>query len=327
MFKKLKAKANNIATSPTDKTGSALAGMQFKGGSNGKASSGPRSRPEWQCSLRPDPATGTANPFPARNGIFFLDAKVACADQTEVGNLLVALAEAGIRPVLVPSALKIVANVLKSRPKANVGARNDRSLVEAYLVAAMWAAKPTEEVVAKLNPALDMSWLEEKRYGLSDDVEAGVWLALVNGIDNLNPNGNKADIAQLAEHTKDAKLENQKQTSDRLTISHEIVTVCRNTLGPHMLFCSDRVLEASTVEDLGGPQLASRHIDIPDKSTSIGLRSKDAAKQLITELQNWKPMSPPVSPQAPVEPVRPVSPTSPEVATVEPVRAVSPMSG
>lgn len=326
MFKKLKAKANNIATSPTDKTGSALAGMQFKGGSGGGKTTA-RGRPEWQCSLRPDPATGTANPFPPRNGIFFLDAKVACADQAEVGNLLVALAEAGIRPVLVPSALKIVANVLKSRPKSNVGARNDRSIVESYLCEAMWAVKAPDETIQKLNPALDMSWLEEKRYGLSDDVEQGVWLALVNGIDNLNPNGNKADIEQLAQHTKDAKLENQKQTSDRLTISHEIVTVCRNTLGPHMLFCSDRVLEASTVEDLGGPKLASKHVDIPDKSTTIGLRSKDAAKQLITELQNWKPISPPVSPQAQVEPVRPVSPMSPQAPMVEPVRSVSPMSG
>lgn len=189
-----------------------------------------------------------------------------------------ALQRARLRPVLVPSVMKIVAGVLKQSGKW--GVMNDKSILEGHLKAALDAANAPEDVVAGLNPGLDLYWLEEKRYALPETVEEGVWKALVDGVDG-RPEG-----SVLAKAGKEGNQppEAAKQTADRLTITHEIVTVCRHTPSPHLLFTSDDVVETAVVKDLGGPDLASRSFAM-GKTSSVGWNAA-GAEQAVTELLN-----------------------------------------
>ncbi|RSH83551.1 uncharacterized protein EHS24_007239 [Apiotrichum porosum] len=283
MFKKLKAKTG---TSPTNTT-SALSGMQFRGASSGGAAAKPgtTARPSWNTSLNPDPKSSGATPFPARDGIAFLDARVVLAPPKELGYLLVALGKAKIRPVLVPAVMKVAGGILKGR--GGTGVLGDRQLLEAHFKAALEAVKAPDDIIADLNPVLSMSWLEENKYALPDDVESGMWLALVNGVDE-KPNEQPAAIVRqssaLGKAAPKQAPEVLKQASDRLSITGEVVTVCRNTLGPHLLLTGDRVLEKSAVEDLGGPDLGAITFEMSSASSNLPFKSAADADALIRKL-------------------------------------------
>lgn len=295
MFKR----KSKTGTSPVASTGSALAGLNFKGAGGSKAAAAPTTsaRPSWNTSLAPD-AKGSANaPFPAREGVAFLDCRVSLAPQKELGYLLVALGKANIRPVLVPSVLKIVGTTIKEKGKH--GVLGDRAVVEQHIKAALDSVGAPANIVADFNPALDMSWIDEKRYELPAKVEENIWLALVNGIDEKPGNGTleKAGKAPTGKQTPEAA----KQTSDRLTIINEIVSVCNNTKGPHLLFTTDSVIESSAVADFGGPDLGCTVFDM-DRVATLGLKSTadgDAAVQrLLTKVQQGLATSPaPVAPR------------------------------
>lgn len=282
--------------------GSALSGMAFKSSSGGAKPGtvgGGSARPNWTTSLPPDPkGSNPASLSPPRAGIAFLDARVALIPQKELGYLLQALGERKLRPVLVPSVAKIVASVLKA--KGGTGVQNDRAIIEGHFKAALDCVKAPDDVVASLHPAIDLNWLGEQKYGLPDHVEEGMWLALVDGVEE-RPDEMSVALAGK----KGVPPEAIKQTGDRLTVSGEIVNVCRNTHGPHILLTADGAIESAALKDAGGPNLSARTFEMPKESV-LGLRSLPDAQRLVGELfdlasKAQAQQSPEISPQEPLD--------------------------
>lgn len=276
MFKKLKNKVNSGPSSGNG--GGGIQGMAFRGGPPTAAKPGTTAaRPSWSTSLDPDrPTTKASTLSPPREGIAFIDARVAMVPPKELGYLLAAMAKHKLRPVLVPALAKIVGQVCKE--KGGTGVQKERTILENHLTAALTAAKAPDDVIAALNPALDMYWTGEKKYALEDHVEENVWLALVEGVED-NGENRPAMAASGVKQTPEAL----KQSADRLTITGEIVAVCRNTLGPHILFAGDEVLEAATVKDAGGPNLTGTTFKNIDKA-GTGFRSQADADAFVARI-------------------------------------------
>jgi len=259
---------------------SALSGMKFKtAGGGGPGGARPAARPSWNTSLGPDRNAAGGD---LGTGIAFFDCRVALVPPKELGALLIALNKANIRPVLVPSVLKIVAGVLKTSGKW--GVMNDRSVLESHLKAALDAANAPDTVVANLNPGLDLYWLEEKKYALPTTVEEGVWRALVDGIDEQPAGPGGSVLSKAGKDAKDKPAEAIKQSTDRLTITHEIVTVCRHTASPHLLFTADSVIESAAIKDLGGPDLAARTFEMGKNSSFGWSNPASQAEQTVNAL-------------------------------------------
>lgn len=256
------------------------------------------SRPSWTTSLAPDAkGSNPATLSPARCGIAFLDARVSLIPPKELGFLLHALGARQIRPVLVPSVAKIVGSVLKAR--GGTGVQSDRQVIEGHFKSALDAVKAPEDVVASLHPAIDMTWLGEDKFNLPNHVEEGMWLALVDGVEE-RPQEMSVNLAGR----KDVPPEATKQTGDRLTVSSEIVSVCRNTHGPHILLTSDGAIESAALKDAGGPNLSARTFEMPGAST-LGIRGLQDAEGVVGELFEsaraaQASQSPLIAPQSPL---------------------------
>lgn len=278
MFKKLKNKVNSGSSSSPSSSGGGISGMAFRGGPPTAAKPGTSAaRPSWSTSLDPDRPNATPQSLsPMRDGIAFIDARVAMVPPKELGYLLAAMAKLQLRPVLVPALAKIVGQVIKA--KGNSGVMKERTIIENHLTAALAAAKAPEDVIAQLNPALDMMWVGDKKYALEDVVEENVWLALVEGVED-NGENRPAMAASGVKQTTEAL----KQSADRLTITGEVVCVSRNTLGPHILFAGDEILEAAAVKDAGGPNLTGTTFKNIDKA-GTGFRSQADADAFVRRI-------------------------------------------
>ncbi|CAK9785073.1 hypothetical protein CC85DRAFT_287020 [Cutaneotrichosporon oleaginosum] len=289
MFKKLKEKVNSKNDAPSG----GLQGMSFRGGPPSKpgAASG-AARPSWSTSLDPDrPGATAASLSPPRAGVAFIDARVALVSPKELGYLLAAMAKLRLRPVLVPSLAKIVGQVCKE--KGGTGVQKERTIIENLFTNALSAAKAGEDVVAALNPALDVHWVGDKKYALDDVVHENVWLALVEGVED-NGENRPAMAASGVKQSSEAL----KQSADRLTISSEIVTVSRHTLGPHIFFAGDEILEAAAVKDAGGPYLTGTTFKNIDKA-GLGFKSQADAdafvKRVLEQAKIDAAASPPIA--------------------------------
>jgi hypothetical protein len=271
MFKKLKEKVN----SKNESSAGGIQGMSFRGGppsKPGAATGG--ARPSWSTSMDPDRPNATPqNLSPPREGVAFIDARVALVSPKELGYLLAAMAKLRLRPVLVPSLAKIVGQVCKE--KGGTGVQKERTIIENLFTNALSSAKASDDVVAALNPALDMHWVGDKKYALEDVVEENVWLALVEGVED-NGENRPAMAASGVKQSSEA----MKQSADRLTITGEIVAVSRNTLGPHIFFAGDEILEAAAVKDAGGPNLTGTTFKNIDKG-GLGFKGQADADAFV----------------------------------------------
>lgn len=277
MFKKLKTKVNS-AKGDSSSGGAGIQGMSFRGGlpsKPGAGASGPR--PSWTTSMDPDgPGTTTQSLSPSRDGLVFIDARVALVTSKELGYLLAALAKNRLRPILVPSLSKIVGQVCKE--KGGTGLLKERMIIENLFTSALNAAKISDDLIASLNPVLDMHWVAEKKYALEDVVEENVWLALVEGVE-INGENRPAMAASGIKQTSQA----MKQSADRLTISGEIVTVSRHTLGPHIFLAGDEILQAAAVKEAGGPNLTGAAFKNIDKG-GMGFKSQGDADAFVKRI-------------------------------------------
>ncbi|BEJ17725.1 hypothetical protein CspHIS471_0611260 [Cutaneotrichosporon sp. HIS471] len=276
MFKKLKEKVNSSKNDAP--SGGSIQGMSFRGGPPSKPGSAPSGpRPTWTTSMDPDsPGANPQSLSPARDGIAFIDARVALVSSKELGYLLAAMAKHRLRPVLVPSLAKIVGQVCKE--KGGTGMQKERMIIENLFTSALSAAKVSDDLIAGLNPVLDIHWVSEKKYALEDVVEENVWLALVEGVE-YNGENRPAMAASGVKQTSQAL----KQSSDRLTISGEIVTVSRNTLGPHIFFAGDEILESAAVKEAGGPNLTGTAFKNIDRG-GLGFKGQAAADEFVQRI-------------------------------------------